>query len=99
MNAKILVRVVSWRERNRPVAWIAREEGLDTKDVRAVLRIAGDPDWKKTEVQLDRYDRMEYFYQQGTPPTEIAMTLGSDYRTVVKWFPESRREKEEEDHD
>lgn|SRR5690606_6835367 len=87
MNAKILVRVVAWREANKPVAWIARREGLDTKDVRAILRIAGDPTWKQTEIALDKYDRIEYYVNQGVTQSEIIRTVGCDNRTIKRWFP------------
>lgn len=87
MNAKLLVRVVAWRERNRPVEWIAREEGLDTKDVRAILRIAGDPHWAVRELPLDKYDKIEYFVLQGVTQSEIIRTVGCDNRTIKRWFP------------
>lgn len=89
MNAKILVRVVSWRELNKPVAWIARREGLDARDVRTLLRIAGDPDWMKTEVSLDKYDRMEYLVSQGASLTDIMRTLRVAHATVKRWFPDA----------
>lgn len=89
MNAKILVRVVSWRRRNKPVAWIARKEGLDARDVRTLLRIAGDPDWMKTEVSLDKYDQMEYLVLQGASLSDIMRTLGVAHATIKRWFPDA----------
>lgn len=86
MNAKLLVRVVSWREKKRPVNWIAREEGLDTEDVRAILRIAGDPSWNATEIRLDKYDRIEYLVGQRASMTDIMRSTGADSRTIKKWF-------------
>lgn len=86
MNAKLLVRVVSWREKNRPVKWIAREEGLDTSDVRAILRIAGDPKWNATEIRLDKYDLIEYLVDQRASMTDIMRTTGCDSRTIKRWF-------------
>lgn len=86
MDAKLLVRVVSWREKKRPVNWIAREEGLDTEDVRAILRIAGDPSWNATEIRLDKYDQIEYLVNQRASVTDIMRTTGCDSRTIKKWF-------------
>lgn len=98
MNAKILVRVVAWREANKPVAWIARREGLDTKDVRAILRIAGDPRWNDSEIALDKYDQMEYFYQQRVTQSEIVRTLKCDNRTVKRWFPDLALKRGSREH-
>lgn len=89
MNAKLLVRVVSWREIPKPVEWIAREEGLDTKDVRAILRIAGDSKWATREIRLDKYDLVEYLVNQRASMTDIMRTTGADSRTVKRWFPEA----------
>lgn len=89
MNTKILLRVVEWRRLNKPLAWIARQEGLDVKDVRAVLRIAGDPTIKArgTEISLDKYDRIEYLVNQNTSITEIMRTTGAQHATIKRWFP------------
>lgn len=89
MNPKILLRVVEWRRRNKPLAWIARQEGLDVKDVRAVLRIAGDPTVKAqgTEISLDKYDQIEYLVNQNASITEIMRTTGAQHATIKRWFP------------
>lgn len=89
MNAEILVRIVSWRQRNKPVEWIAREEGVDVKDVRVLLRIAGDPHWRNQEIALDKYDRIEYLVSQRASLSEIVRTTGSDNRTIKRWFPDA----------
>lgn len=86
MNTEILLKIVAYRQEPRPIAWIARETGLDTKDVRAVLRVAGDS-VPKSETALDKYDRMEYLVEQGCSINEVMRTLGGNQATIKRWFP------------
>lgn len=97
MNTEILLGIVAYRQEPRPIAWIARETGLDMKDVRAVLRVAGDS-VPKSEIALDKYDQAVYFIGQGVTLSEIWRTLGGDYRTYVRWFPRHRIENGSEEH-
>ena len=104
MNPEILVKIVEMREHPRPIAWIARETGLDAKDVRAVLRIAGDPTQQRTgkggrtEVPLDKYDRMAYLVEDGCPINEIMRTLNCNFRTVKRWFPDAGMKRGSDEH-
>jgi len=97
MDTETLVRVVFWRERNKPIAWIAREEGLDTKDVRAVLRVAGDS-VPKSEIALDKYDQMSYLVEQGCSINELMRTFGSNQATIKRWFPGAGVKRGSEEH-
>ena len=103
MNAEILLEVVKLREEPRPIAWIARKTGLDAKDVRAVLRIAGDPAIRSDgrgarEIDLDKYDQMEYLVGAGCSINEVVRTLGSNQATIKRWFPEVGVKQGSEEH-
>src|SRR5690606_1719050 len=95
MNAEILLRVVEWRERNKPLRWIARQEGLDVNDVRAVLRIAGETGLvnRAFEIALDKYDQIEYLVEQNASISEIMRTTGSQHATIKRWCPDAGRKR------
>src|SRR5690606_19507321 len=40
-----------------------------------------------SEVNLDKYDRMEYLVSQGCSINEVMRTLGGNQATIKKWFP------------
>jgi hypothetical protein len=80
-----LIAILEWRKFRRPRAWIAREMGLRYEDVQAVLRVAKDTE--RDNIALAQYDAIEKMVNQACSLSEIRRTLGSDARTVKRWFP------------
>lgn len=80
-----LITILEWRRFRKPRAWIAREMGLRIEEVQAVLRVAKDTE--RDNISLERYDAIEKLVNEACSLSEIRRTLGSDARTVKRWFP------------
>lgn len=86
LDASKLLRIVEWRKRHRPLAWIAREEGIPQVDVRTILRLCGET-VVGTEISAERWDEINYWVIQDVSLETIRNETGADPRQVRKYFP------------